>query len=290
MTEAVEVTLRPIGLGAGEVTSRLVQAATTSGYRVVATSPRSFLLARSVRPRWAVVAGIATLGLGFPFFFVKRQESCALSIDDDREGLRARLAGTLDPVALQRLRAACGVVDEAPVGPVSFRPEPGTSTAAPGWTPPPLLLDADEGLGRTVLRAERPAGPGVQPTSPVADPSQDRTVRRGRPMPSFAVVVDDGRHVPIGPGGVVVGRSPAVSGAETALAIDDRSLSRRHLRLELAGDRVRARDLGSTNGTAIRWPDGRVEELTADTVAPVEPGCTLELGERRIRIIEEDKR
>ena len=54
------------------------------------------------------------------------------------------------------------------------------------------------------------------------------------------------------------------------VVIGHESLSRRHARLELSGDRVTLRDLGSTNGTFV---DGR--EISEVTIAP---GSSFKLG------------
>src|SRR5690242_569289 len=48
------------------------------------------------------------------------------------------------------------------------------------------------------------------------------------------------------PSPTLVGQSPAC-----AVRLTDPSVSRRHAALEIAGDRLRISDLGSTNGTAI---------------------------------------
>ncbi len=282
MTDAVEVTLRPVGFGAGEVTSRLVQAATAAGYRVAPTSPGTFLLARSVRPRWATAAGILTLGIGFPFFFVKRQESCRLAIDEDREGLRARLAGSLDPAALAALRAACGVTEPAPSGPVSFRPPADAAPVASRWTPPTLL---DAAVDSASVDSASVDSVSVN----VGAVMEDRTVRRASAAERFVLVLPDGRREPLADGVMVIGRDPTSPGAERLLAIDDRSLSRNHLRLECRAGILQAIDLGSTNGSRVVRPGGRIDELTAGLPAHLEPGVILELGERRVRIEREER-
>lgn len=78
---------------------------------------------------------------------------------------------------------------------------------------------------------------------------------------------DAGRTRPLTAGAHTVGRS----GADLTLA--DPSLSRRHLRLDVGPGGVRARDLGSENGTRL---DG--QPLPGDGDGPLALGAVLELG------------
>ncbi|MFO0761214.1 MAG: sigma 54-interacting transcriptional regulator [Byssovorax sp.] len=71
---------------------------------------------------------------------------------------------------------------------------------------------------------------------------------------SFALAVmagpDAGKSLTIAPGQalrVLAGQSPACE-----LRLTDRTVSRRHLAFELAGERLRVTDLGSTNGTLVQ--------------------------------------
>jgi DNA-binding NtrC family response regulator len=73
------------------------------------------------------------------------------------------------------------------------------------------------------------------------------------PRPAFAVVVEEGADRgrslvmdPSGPMRVLVGSSSTCD-----LKLSDPEVSRRHLALEVAGDRLRLSDLDSTNGTTV---------------------------------------
>jgi DNA segregation ATPase FtsK/SpoIIIE, S-DNA-T family len=80
---------------------------------------------------------------------------------------------------------------------------------------------------------------------------------------------DSGRRVALGAAGVVVGRDP-----ECDLALDDDSVSRKHLRVQASPGGLRAivTDLGSANGT---WVEGkRIERETE-----VEPATVFEAGD-----------
>lgn len=74
------------------------------------------------------------------------------------------------------------------------------------------------------------------------------------------------------------GRTSLGRMAENDVAVDDLSVSGRHCELEVLGDRVIVRDLGSAGGTFL---DGCLVEE-----APVFPGQVLNLGTFAIRIEE----
>jgi DNA segregation ATPase FtsK/SpoIIIE, S-DNA-T family len=91
----------------------------------------------------------------------------------------------------------------------------------------------------------------------------------GAPVVADLVVVggpDAGLRVPLVAGSYVVGRGP---GADVTVA--DRSLSRRHLRLEVAASQVTLVDAGSTNGTYV---DG----MAIDAARTVAAGELIEAG------------
>jgi DNA-binding NtrC family response regulator len=87
---------------------------------------------------------------------------------------------------------------------------------------------------------------------------------------------DLGARFPVGkhaPGPALVGTGPACD-----IKVTDRLVSRRHAAISWEGTRIRVRDLGSTNGTAI------------DGVAVIEAhafeGQTIEVGGTRLRLLE----
>ena len=121
-----------------------------------------------------------------------------------------------------------------------------------------------------------------------SDPEEPSTVLHTRFDPSeapdaaFVLTVrggiDAGRSQTVDgslPGAVLVGTSPACT-----LTLTDRSVSRRHISLEVEGRRLRLRDLDSTNGTfvndvAIRdaWLRGGEVVRLGDTSLHVEQGA-----------------
>jgi S-DNA-T family DNA segregation ATPase FtsK/SpoIIIE len=117
-----------------------------------------------------------------------------------------------------------------------------------------LVLAASAGDGATLANA-RPGAPALFDLVVVGGP-------------------DAGRRVPLAAGAHVVGRGP---GADVTVA--DRSLSRQHLRLEVAEGQVTLTDAGSTNGTYV---DGAAIEV-ARTLASgelIEAGRSLLAVER----------
>jgi hypothetical protein len=87
-----------------------------------------------------------------------------------------------------------------------------------------------------------------------------RSVRRGRPM-----IVAEGKRIPVGPGGAVIGRS-----RDCDVVLADSNVSRRHAEIRPAGDAWVITDLGSTNGVKV---NGR--QVTS---APVKPGDDIMVG------------
>ena len=99
----------------------------------------------------------------------------------------------------------------------------------------------------------------------------------------LSAVLSDGSlwdiAVPFGelarPGGVSIGRSPELAD----LLLDDPGISRRHVLLELGEQGVTARDLGSTNGSAINGMP-----LTPNAVMTLLDGDVLNLAAVNITI------
>lgn len=184
---------------------------------------------------------------------------------------------------------------------------------------PARILLGSLPLGRGVVRADRldwGAG-GDAPSSPAvaapaaasrraASAAPAETVRRER----LAEVIDDRtelsrahrRAAPrpvlrIGSDRVleldlpiVFGRSPrpaAHPGARlVSLPSPRREISGAHLEVRLDGDALVARDLGSTNGTIVREPDGSMQLLRHGAAARLAPGASLDLGDGNIAIFE----
>jgi hypothetical protein len=88
-----------------------------------------------------------------------------------------------------------------------------------------------------------------------------------------------GETVPIPAEGLLVGRSP-----DAGLVLADGSVSGQHAELQVGGERVYLRDLGSTNGTRIGGQrlEPRIESR------PLEPGDRVRLGTVALTFLERD--
>ena len=95
---------------------------------------------------------------------------------------------------------------------------------------------------------------------------ESRSARVGRP-----VVVAEGKRMPVGPGGAVIGRS-----RECDIVLNDSNVSRRHAEIRPSGgDGWTITDLGSTNGVKV---NGR----TVDS-APLKAGDEVVVGTVDVR-------
>jgi pSer/pThr/pTyr-binding forkhead associated (FHA) protein len=94
-----------------------------------------------------------------------------------------------------------------------------------------------------------------------------REVRSGR-----AIVLAEGKRMPVGPGGAVIGRS-----RECDIVLSDSNVSRRHAEIRpVGGDGWTITDLGSTNGVKV---NGR----TIGSPTPLEPGDEVVVGTVDVR-------
>lgn len=93
---------------------------------------------------------------------------------------------------------------------------------------------------------------------------------------TFVIHVSRDVSVPLGiePGdSVVLGRDSA----QCQFVVRDISVSRRHCRLSVIGDRAQVEDLGSTNGTLVNGQRIETEQLS--------PGDVVEIGQCRIELL-----
>ncbi|MFP5372460.1 MAG: FHA domain-containing protein, partial [Actinomycetes bacterium] len=125
---------------------------------------------------------------------------------------------------------------------------------------------------RRGLRADPPPTPAPPPEART-DPRPDPAPGPVRPFPPqvrsavrrllesaglataderVAMVAVDlaGRHHPVGPGGLVIGRAHA-SGAAIDISVDHPAVSRRHAVVTLEREIAVVTDAGSTNGTSV---------------------------------------
>lgn len=132
-------------------------------------------------------------------------------------------------------------------------------------SPPALITAAQKTQGEPADASELPE----KPETPAEAPELPHDCLR------LSAVLSDGSRwdiaVPFGelarPGGVSIGRSPELAD----LLLDDPGISRRHVLLELGDQGVTARDLGSTNGSAVNGmplaPDAAMTLLDGDVLS-----------------------
>jgi hypothetical protein len=85
---------------------------------------------------------------------------------------------------------------------------------------------------------------------------------------------------------VVIGRAPSVSAVAAASGphprlitiLDDKDISRSHLRVAVEGDVVVVTDLASRNGTLVTLPGGSPRKLRGYEPTVVLPGTVIDLG------------
>ncbi len=213
--------------------------------------------------------------------------------------------GTPDPAGATVSPVAGG----PPPPPVVPAPEPEPLDAAPAPTPPPIPPAASGTSGRATMAAPRTAA-----TSDIEDhtsvegvlcPSDhlnapEATVCRvcggglgdgphqrvSRPRPSLGfLVLDDGATYALD-GRYVLGRDPSddplvASGEGRPIPLDDpqRSVSRVHAEVRLAGWDVQLLDRGSTNGTYV-LRGGDWEPVSSDEPRLIQPGTRMAIGQR----------
>ncbi|WP_295699183.1 FHA domain-containing protein [Lapillicoccus sp.] len=136
-------------------------------------------------------------------------------------------------------------------------------------------------ISRRVLSKRQPEprrSPGRQPAQPPAakDAAEaPRPVRPGPRLPTGLVVTEGqlaGTSLPLGRGGVLIGRSP-----ECTLVLDDEFSSGRHARIFPGPDGWLVEDLGSRNGTFLGG-----QKLVG--TAPVAIGSVLRIGRTTLEL------
>ena len=206
------------------------------GYTVVASGPNRFRMARTYRPKWALIAAVATaafVGLGLLFLLVKRTETGDVVVAEDRAGVKLRLTGALQQPVVDALRQ---------------------SLSAPGaaFTPLVVGITSFQGPAAAPVPTYHPAAVAV-PTAPAQahQPSAQPLVQQSAVQPML--VLADGRAIGVGVGGVL-GRDPTSDPAMPGgllHAIADPSLSKTHLSFGPLPNGVWVLDHHSTNGTVV---------------------------------------
>lgn len=85
--------------------------------------------------------------------------------------------------------------------------------------------------------------------------------------------------VPVG-ASLTIGRSSGTDVVDARELMDPsaaKRISRRHVQIANVNGRVRVCDLGSTNSSSIRRPDGSATNLEADRIFVLDEGCALDL-------------
>ncbi|MEO9151910.1 MAG: FHA domain-containing protein [Lapillicoccus sp.] len=132
-------------------------------------------------------------------------------------------------------------------------------------------------ISRRVLakRGKEPRGGRQRAQPPVGKDPAPRPARQGPRVPTGLVVTEGqlaGTSLPLGRGGVLIGRSP-----ECTLVLDDEFSSGRHARIFPGSDGWLVEDLGSRNGTFLGG-----QKLTG--TAPVSIGSVLRIGRTTLEL------
>jgi hypothetical protein len=249
--------LTAAGLGADAATRIALGALEARADLVVhLLAPGRISVARTRRPRWALVACVATVwlaGLGLLFLLVRRTDAGEVTVHDGPRGCVVTVPPLLDGAAAAALQAALlGGSLPSPSGPAAP-----VAPAAPAASEPPAAV-GDDLEGRTVARSALAA---EVPVSSV-------TLR----FAAGTVSVAAGQAV-------VLGRDPASSDRADGRTVpgDGTTVSKSHLLVGFDGDVVTIEDLGSTNGsTVVR--DGAAEAVVAGAPVAVLPGDQVALG------------
>jgi hypothetical protein len=114
-------------------------------------------------------------------------------------------------------------------------------------------------------------------------------IQKGPRPPLGVLLLDDGTGFTLDKD-YVVGREPVLDGDVAAgrarpLRIPDPggTVSRLHLRISLVGWQVEVRDINSSNGSVVHFPDGHEQRLLAGDSTMIPPGTKLSVGHRSLQ-------
>jgi hypothetical protein len=162
--------------------------------------------------------------------------------------------------------------------PVVAAPPPAPSASRRPISAVPGLVDDVPGIG----------SPLPAPVGHDDDPELTRMpARREEGTGTWHLDVAGRRLEVRGPG--LLGRDPQPRAGEAVVhlvPVEDpqRSLSKTHLQFGLDDRGLWVRDRGSTNGTAVRTPDGARQPCPPDTPVPVAAGSTLLIGDHEVPV------
>ena len=126
----------------------------------------------------------------------------------------------------------------------------------------------------------------IQPSPQPARAQQPQTPH-GEVPGSLWLLADTGQRCEVR-GVVVLGRAPEASAVngELGFEVNDptRSLSRNHARVGRDDQGLWVEDAHSSNGTAIRTPDGQIIAVQPGNRMRIHPGATLLLGDRTVQV------
>ena len=184
--------------------------------------------------------------------------------------------------------------DPNPTKPVAWTP---TEQTPPAVLAVPQNVIDDTPAVVAPLKAELPvrdheparvSAPTAVPVSGSADEGTRMVTRDRNAATAWRLRLADGTEIPVR-GAILLGRDPAPEdGQEVArlvsLADPDHSISKTHAMVDLRGDHLVVRDLGSTNGTVVVSRDGAEVECAAGVDVDVDDGAGIELGTYVLRV------
>jgi hypothetical protein len=246
--------LRAPGLGA-EMATELTHAALAArpGLSVHGLAPGRISVARTRRPRWALLLCAATCwlaGLGFLFLLVRRTESGEVVVSDGPRGCVVALPPVVDAGAAEAVEVALRRAEGH-----------GGAAGSEGAAGPATGDDLDD---RTVARRDLPPRAAGRSGAPAR--------RLELRFASGTVTVEAGCPV-------VLGRDPSTTDDVVGRVVpgDATTVSKAHLRVEFDGETATVEDLGSTNGSRLVHANGE-QRLVPGTPRAVADGDEVVLG------------
>jgi uncharacterized RDD family membrane protein YckC len=195
----------------------------------------------------------------------------------------------LDPYDVKSLRRARKRVETAPVEAPAPLPSLATRDGAVSYVPGDRSSSGVVGALRGDVEPADPWAP------PVVGPALTATDEAARPAPAHSaedpvvavLQFDDGTAYALN-GDTLVGRNPEPVDGERmrhVVPVHDALVSKTHLAFGVGADGPWVVDRSSATGTRIRLPDGQSVPASAGVRMPAPWGSSVELGDRRFRIL-----